>query len=111
MGDDEEAESQLFSLLQRLRFSGTEAGASFGFDLCELALAVGAAQPDDAEADAAAKEAAQAGRGDTAAKAEEASPAPKRNRAAARQRARFVKALLAASLAEPEARGADEGPP
>lgn len=111
MGDDEEAESQLFSLLQRLRFSGTEAGASFGFDLCELALAVGAAQPGDAEADAAGKE-AQADRGDTADKAAtEASPEPKRNRAAARQRARFVKSLLAASLAEPEARGADEGPP
>ena len=112
MGDDEEAESQLFSLLQRLRFAGTEAGASFGFDLCELALAVGAAQPEDTEAEAAAKQ-AEADGGEKAAAAE-APLAVKRDRTAARQRARFVKTLLASSLAanggEPEARG-DDGPP
>ena len=112
MGDDEEAESQLFSLLQRLRFAGTEAGASFGFDLCELALAVGAAQPDGTEAEAAAKQ-AEADGGEKAAAAE-APPAVKRDRTAARQRARFVKTLLASSLAanggEPEARG-DDCPP
>ena len=112
LGDDEEAESQLFSLLQRLRFAGTEAGASFGLDLCELALAVGASQLEDADTDAGATE-AEAERGDKAASAD-ASPAPKRNRAAARQRARFVKALLTASLTadegEPGPRGAD-GPP
>ena len=112
MGDDEEAESQLFSLLQRLRFAGTEAGASFGFDLCELALAVGAAQPDGTEAEAAAKQ-AEADGGEKAAAAD-APPAVKRDRTAARQRARFVKALLASSLAanggEPEARG-DDCPP
>ena len=113
MGDDEEAESQLFSLLQRLRFAGTEAGASFGgFDLCELALAVGAAQPEDTEAESAAKQ-AEADGGEKAAAAE-APPAAQRDRTAARQRARFVKTLLASSLAangdEPEARG-DDGPP
>ena len=112
MGDDEDAESQLFSLLQRLRFAGTEAGASFGFDLCELALAVGAAQPDGTEAEAAAKQ-AEADGGEKAAAAE-APPAVKRDRTAARQRARFVKTLLASSLAanggEPEAR-ADDCPP
>ena len=112
MGDDEEAESQLFSLLQRLRFAGTEAGASFGFDLCELALAVGAAQPEGTEAEAAAKQ-AEADGGEKAAAAE-APPAVKRDRTAARQRARFVKTLLASSLAangdEPEACGID-GPP
>ena len=113
MGDDEEAESQLFNLLQRLRFAGTEAGGAFGFDLCELALAVGAAQPEEAEAEAAAKQAEPDG-GEKAASAE-APPAAKRDRTAARQRARFVKALLAASLTangseEPEARGND-GPP
>jgi hypothetical protein len=111
MGDDEEAESQLFSLLQRLRFAGTEAGASFGgFDLCELALAVGAAEPEDTEADAAAKHADT----DGGEKAAEVPPAAKRDRTAARQRARFVKTLLASSLAangdEPEACGID-GPP
>ena len=111
MGDDEEAESQLFSLLQRLRFAGTEAGASFGgFDLCELALAVGAAEPEDTEADAAAKQADA----DGGEKAAEVPSAAKRDRTAARQRARFVKTLLASSLAangdEPEACGID-GPP
>ena len=111
MGDDEDAESQLFSLLQRLRFAGTEAGASFGFDLCELALAVGAAQPDGTEAEAAAKQAEADGGEKAAAAEEEAPPAVKRDRTAARQRARFVKTLLASSLAanggEPEARGED----
>lgn len=118
MGDEEEAESALFSLLQRLRVAGAEAG--LGFDLCELALAVGAPTLESADAEAAAAKAAVPGGGDKAVVASADTPRPavgKRDREAARQRARFVKALVLASLAadadEPgaqAARGADAPP-
>jgi hypothetical protein len=98
--DEEEAESHLLQLLQRLRFTGGAEG--FGFDLCDLALGGGlGAPPELVDASPKGVPALEDVSHDRLA------AQPQADRTAARLRARFVKSLVLDSL-RASAREADD---
>jgi hypothetical protein len=94
------AESALLSLLQRLRFGGAD--AALGLELCQLALSGAEAAPEARAAEAAAAP-PQAQQQAVSLPLPPPQPAaPPVDRAAARQRARFVRALVRDTLRAPQ---------